>query len=75
MNREIGSALAGIVLTVPVVVPASIVAPIPNGDWLRVFEVPVPILGWAHGTGRTYAMQGAVHLVRSAAFGFLAFVP
>jgi Ca2+:H+ antiporter len=27
------------------------------------------------GTGRTYMMQGAVHLVLFAAFLFLAFVP
>jgi Ca2+:H+ antiporter len=27
------------------------------------------------GTGRTYVMQGAVHLVLFAAFLFLAFVP
>jgi Ca2+:H+ antiporter len=27
------------------------------------------------GAGRTYMMQGAVHLVLFAAFGFLAFVP
>jgi Ca2+:H+ antiporter len=27
------------------------------------------------GTGRTYLMQGAVHLVLFAAFLFLAFVP
>jgi Ca2+:H+ antiporter len=27
------------------------------------------------GTGRTYMMQGAVHLVICAAFLFLAFVP
>jgi hypothetical protein len=49
--------------------------PSQNVDWLRVFEVPVPILGWALGTGRTHMMQVAAHLVLFAAFQFLAFVP
>jgi Ca2+:H+ antiporter len=79
-NLAVGSALACIGLTVPVVVLASI-----------AFDLPL-VLGLEHkdmamlavtflasavtlGTGRTYVMQGAVHLVLFGAFLFLAFVP
>ena len=80
MNLALGSALACIGLTVPVVVLAS-----------RLFDLPL-VLGLApkdvvllaltflvsavtFATGRTNIMQGAVHVVLFAAFLLLAFVP
>jgi Ca2+:H+ antiporter len=80
MNLAIGSALACIGLTVPVVVVASIVFELPlvlglgpkdMGLLLLTFLVSAITLG----TGRTYLMQGAIHLVIFAAFLFLALVP
>jgi len=80
MNLAIGSALATIGLTVPVVVV-----------WANAFELPL-VLGLAPkdvtllatallvsvitvGTGRTSVMQGAVHLVLFATYLFLSCVP
>ena len=80
MNLAIGSALACIGLTVPVVVAASIVFELPlilglgpkdMGLLMLTFLVSAITLG----TGRTYLMQGAIHLVIFAAFLFLSLVP
>jgi Ca2+:H+ antiporter len=80
MNLAIGSALASIGLTVPVVVLTSValdlplvlgLAPKDMGLLALTFLVSAVTLG----TGRTHMMQGAVHLVLFAAFLFLAFVP
>ncbi|HVN87054.1 MAG TPA: ionic transporter y4hA [Candidatus Binatia bacterium] len=80
MNLAVGSALASIGLTVPVVVVASITFHLPLVLGLSPKEMA--LLGSTFlvstvtlGTGRTYMMQGAVHLVLFAAFLFLAFVP
>ncbi len=78
MNLAIGSALASIGLTVPAVVLASIAFGLPLVLGLEPKDITMlAVLASAVtlGTGRTYMMQGAVHLVLFAAFLFLAFVP
>jgi Ca2+:H+ antiporter len=80
MNLAVGSALACIGLTVPVVVVASIVFRLPLVLGLAPTDIAMLVLtflvsAFTLGTGRTYLMQGAVHLVLFAAFLFLAFVP
>ncbi len=80
MNLAIGSALASIGLTVPAVVLASIVFGLPLVLGLEPKDMTMLVMTFlvsavTLGTGRTYIMQGAVHLVIFAAFLFLAFVP
>jgi Ca2+:H+ antiporter len=80
MNLAIGSALACIGLTVPVVVLASLALDLPLVLGLEPKEMTLLALTFlvsaiTLGTGRTSMMQGAVHLVLFAAFLFLAFVP
>ena len=80
MNLAIGSALACIGLTVPVVVLASIVLKLPLVLGLEPKDVALLALtflvsAFTLGTGRTYVLQGAVHLVMFAAFLLLKFVP
>ncbi len=80
MNLAIGSALACIGLTVPVVVLASIAFDLPlilglEPKDIAMLAVTFLVSAVTLGTGRTYMMQGAVHLVLFAAFLFLAFVP
>ena len=80
MNLAIGSALACIGLTVPVVVLASSALALPlvlglEPKDMAMLAVTFLVSAVTLGTGRTYMMQGAVHLVLLAAFLFLAFVP
>ena len=80
MNLAIGSALACIGLTVPVVVLASLAFDLPlvlglESKAMALLAVTFLVSSITLGTGRTYMMQGAVHLVLFAAFLFLAFVP
>jgi Ca2+:H+ antiporter len=80
MNLAVGSALACIGLTVPVVVLASIICHLPLVLGLSPKEMALLIVTFlvsavTLGTGRTSVMQGAVHLVLFAAYLFLAFVP
>lgn len=80
MNLAVGSALASIGLTVPVVVLASITFDLPlvlglSPKEMALLAVTFLVSTVTLGTGRTYVMQGAVHLVLFAAFLFLAFVP
>ncbi|HEY2677604.1 MAG TPA: hypothetical protein VGI65_11605 [Steroidobacteraceae bacterium] len=80
MNLAIGSALACIGLTIPVVVAAGLVLGLPltlglEPTDLALLAVTFLMSSVTLGTGRTYMMQGAVHLVLFAAFLFLAFVP
>jgi Ca2+:H+ antiporter len=80
MNLAIGSALACIGLTVPVVVLASIAFRLPLVLGLQPKDMGLLALtflvsAFTLGTGRTYMMQGAVHLVIFATFLFLAFIP
>ena len=76
----IGSALACIGLTVPIVVMASITFGLPlilglSPKEMVVLAVTFLVSAVTLGTGRTYVMQGAVHLILFAAYLFLAFVP
>jgi Ca2+:H+ antiporter len=80
MNLAIGSALACIGLTVPVVVLAAVAYDLPlelglGPKDLVLIMVTFLVSTFTLGTGRTHMMQGAVHLVMFAAFVFLAFVP
>ena len=80
MNLAIGSALASIGLTVPVVVLASIAFRLPLILGLEPKDIVMLALtflvsAFTLGTGRTYVLQGAVHLVMFAAFLLLKFVP
>ena len=80
MNLAVGSALASIGLTVPVVVVGSLTFDLPlilglSPKEMALLAVTFLVSAVALGTGRTYVMQGAVHLVLFAAYLFLAFVP
>jgi Ca2+:H+ antiporter len=80
MNLAIGSALACIGLTVPVVVLASIAFGLPlilglEPKDMAMLAVTFLMGAVTLGTGRTHIMQGAVHLVLFGAFLFLALVP
>lgn len=80
MNLAIGSALACIGLTIPVVVLASITLDLPlilglNHKDIGLLALTFLVSAITLGTGRTYMMQGAVHLVLFAAFLFFALVP
>jgi Ca2+:H+ antiporter len=80
MNLAVGSALATIGLTVPMVVLASIVFNLPlvlglSPKEMALLSVTFLVSTVTLGTGRTYVMQGAVHVVLFVAYLFLAFVP
>ncbi len=80
MNLAIGSALASIGLTIPVVAVAAILFGLPLVMGLEAKDVVLLAVTFlvstvTLGTGRTHMMQGAVHLVLFAAFLLLAFVP
>jgi Ca2+:H+ antiporter len=80
MNLAVGSALASIGLTVPVVVLASIIFDLHlilglEPKDMALLALTFLVCAVTLGTGRTYLMQGAVHLVLFAAYLFLAFVP
>lgn len=80
MNLAVGSALACIGLTVPIVVSASITFGLPlvlglSPKDMILLALTFLVSAVTLGTGRTYVMQGAVHLVLFAAYLFLAFVP
>ena len=80
MNLAIGSALACIGLTVPVVVVASLALDLPLTLGLEPKDITLLALTFmvsaiTLGTGRTSMMQGAIHMVLFAAYLFLAFVP
>ena len=80
MNLAIGSALASIGLTIPVVAAAVIVMDIPLVLGLGEKDLVMLVVTFlvsivTLASGRTHMMQGAVHLVLFATFIFLAFVP
>jgi Ca2+:H+ antiporter len=80
MNLAIGSALASIGLTVPVVVLAAVLLDLPVRFGLSPKDMALLALTFVVsaitlGSGRTNMMQGAVHLVLFAAFLFLPLVP
>jgi Ca2+:H+ antiporter len=80
MNLAIGSALASIGLTIPVVAVAAVLMDMPlvlglDEKELVLLVVTFLVSAVTLGSGRTYIMQGAVHLVIFAAFLFLALFP
>jgi Ca2+:H+ antiporter len=80
MNLAIGSALASIGLTIPVVVLAALAIGLPltlglEPKDLVLLAVTFLVSSVTLGSGRTFIMQGAVLLVLFAAFLLLAFVP
>jgi len=80
MNLALGSALASIGLTIPVVAIAALAFDLPLILGLAPKDVVMLALtlvvsAVTLGTGRTHVMQGAVHLVIFAAYLFLALVP
>jgi Ca2+:H+ antiporter len=80
MNLAIGSAVASIGLTIPVIAVTAIFLKLPlvmglDPKDLVMLAVTFLVSAVTLGTGRTNMMQGAVHLVLFAAFLFLAFVP
>ena len=81
MNLAVGSALASIGLTIPVVAAASVVIGIPLELGLDqpkdviMLALTFVLSAVTLATGRTHVMQGAVHVVMFAAFLFLALVP
>ena len=79
-NRLQSSMNLAIGLTVPVVVLASIAFSLPLILGLEPKDIALLALtflvsAFTLGTGRTYVLQGAVHLVMFGAFLFLKFVP
>jgi Ca2+:H+ antiporter len=80
LNLALGSALASIGLTIPVVAIASLWLNLPLVLGIEPKELVLLALSFVVGaltlgTGRTGVMQGAVHLVIFAAYLFLALVP
>ena len=80
MNLAIGSALASIGLTIPVVVAAAFIFELPLMLGLAEKDMVLLILTFVVsaitlGSGRINLIQGAIHLVIFAAFLFLALVP
>lgn len=80
MNLALGSALASIGLTVPVVAIASVVLDLPvllglGPEDVTMVAVTFVVSAFTLAQGRTNIVQGAVHLVLFAGFLFLALVP
>ena len=80
LNLALGSALASIGLTIPVIAVISIVTGRPLILGLGAMETVLLLLTLlvgtiTLGTGRTTILQGVVHLVIFAAFVFLSLVP
>ena len=80
LNLALGSALATIGLTIPVVVAVCIAFDIPivlglDAKDIVLLALAIVVALTGIGTGRTNLMQGAVQLVIFAAFLFLSFVP
>ena len=80
LNLALGSALASIGLTIPVVAVAAILLDMPLVLGLREKDLVMLVVTFlvsivTLASGRTHMMQGAVHLVLFATFIFLAFVP
>lgn len=80
LNLALGSALASIGLTIPVVALLSVVLGLPLVLGLAPKDLVLLVLtfivsGITLGTGRTNVLQGAVHLVIFGAFLLLAAIP
>jgi Ca2+:H+ antiporter len=80
MNLAIGSALASIGLTIPLVIVASVLFKFNLNLGLEMKDVVLLGLSFlvgsiTLGSGRTNMMQGAIHLVLFCTFLFLTLVP
>lgn len=80
MNLAVGSAMASIGLTIPVVVIAVVLTGLPldlgvDGKGMVLLGLTFLVGAITLGSGRTNMMQGAVHLVLFGAFLFLTLVP
>jgi Ca2+:H+ antiporter len=80
LNLALGSALATIGLTIPVVAAVAIFAGMPLSLGLPIketalLELSLVISVVTFATGRATVLQGAVHLVLFAVFLFLSIVP
>jgi Ca2+:H+ antiporter len=80
LNLALGSAMASIGLTVPAVVVAAMWLKLPlllglEPKAMALLAMTFLVSAITLGSGRTYVMQGAVHLVVLGAFVFLALVP
>lgn len=80
MNLAIGSAMASIGLTIPIVVAVCVAFELPITLGLDPKDVILLMLTFligsmTLGSGRTNVMQGAIHLVLFASFLFLTLVP
>jgi len=80
MNLTIGSALASIGLTIPIVLAACVAYKLPLTLGLDLKDVSLLMLTFligamTLGSGRTNVMQGAIHIVLFASFLFLTLVP
>lgn len=80
MNLTIGSAMASIGLTIPIVVLACVAFRLPLILGLDAKDIALLMLTFligsiTLGSGRTNVMQGAIHLVVLASFLFLTLVP
>ena len=80
LNLAIGSAMACIGLTVPVVVGAAVALDLPLVLGLKPTDIALLTLTFivgaiTLGSGRTNMMQGAIHLIIFAAYLFLTLVP
>ena len=80
LNLALGSALASIGLTIPVVALASVLLAMPlrlglDAKDLVLLTLTFVVSGITLGTGRTNVLLGGVHLVIFAAFVVLALVP
>jgi Ca2+:H+ antiporter len=80
LNLALGSALASIGLTIPVVAVLSIALGLPLTLGLSPKDLVLLVLtflvsGITLGTGRTNVLQGTVHLVIFAAFLVLSAIP
>jgi Ca2+:H+ antiporter len=79
-NLALGSALATIGLTIPVVVAASLILAMPLALGLPAMETALLVLtlfitGLTLAQSRATVLQGAVHLALLAVYLFLAVVP
>jgi Ca2+:H+ antiporter len=80
LNLSLGSALASIGLTIPVVAQISLLTGVPIVLGLAAKEMALLLLTFlvasiTLGTGRTHLLQGVVHLVIFGSFLFFALVP
>jgi Ca2+:H+ antiporter len=80
LNLAIGSALASIGLTIPVVVVAASLFGLPltlglDQTGLSLLLLTFVVSAYTLASGRTYMMQGVVHLVVFATFLFMSIVP